>query len=318
VDNSKVRRRSSSTNGVLNYGHRLYQKGLKKKEEHERAIKEAKKLKKINEDKAYTFKPEIDHNSKIMTKDLSKDKAENRLIMFGQILQEKKEQQRTVMAIEDKLKCTFHPELNKMYLFRDKSRSEKLASELNNNISVEWGGKQENIMAESKFEFLFEDAKRRQKYQQRVQEINPDKECTFQPNIYTSKRPLMSQSKLLTSKAETPLSQISQNTGQEFFRPKIGRPPKNNRNIACLPIGDYLYAQNKKKENIQPIDDHKVKECNVHSKKMSNQIIEDKKTEIFKDVFNLLDRDGDGVISAKTANVTSKKCVNNRITTRNA
>jgi len=86
---------------------------MKRKEEHEREMREAKKNREMTEQQMYTFKPEINATSKLLTKDITKDKPEDRLLMVGQAIQEKKEQQRTVLDIEDKLKCTFHPEVNK-------------------------------------------------------------------------------------------------------------------------------------------------------------------------------------------------------------
>eukprot|EP00826_Nyctotherus_ovalis_P003845 TRINITY_DN10796_c0_g1_i2.p1 TRINITY_DN10796_c0_g1~~TRINITY_DN10796_c0_g1_i2.p1 ORF type:complete len:305 (-),score=104.11 TRINITY_DN10796_c0_g1_i2:2338-3252(-) len=103
----------SSNKNSLNFGDRLYQKGMKRLEEHEREVREAKKSREMAEQQKYTFKPEINANSKLLAKDASRDKPEDRLIMVGQAVQEKKEQQKTALDIEDKLKCTFHPELNK-------------------------------------------------------------------------------------------------------------------------------------------------------------------------------------------------------------
>ena len=108
-------RPSSSDRTALNYGYRLYQKGIKKKEEHDRECREAKKEREIREKQSYTFKPTIDPNSKEILRDTNRDKPENRLLLIGQVMQERKEQQRTVGLIEDKLKCTFHPEVNKKY-----------------------------------------------------------------------------------------------------------------------------------------------------------------------------------------------------------
>ena len=108
-------RPKTSDKGSLNYGDRLYQRGMKRLEEHDREIKEAKKNKEINDQQKYTFKPEINSNSRTIAKEFSKDKPEIRLLMMGQTMQEKKEQQKTALDIEDKLKCTFHPEVNKEY-----------------------------------------------------------------------------------------------------------------------------------------------------------------------------------------------------------
>ena len=41
----------------------------------------------------------------------------------------------------------------------------------------------QNEIPNSKFEFLFEDAKRRQDHIERLRKIVPDTECTFKPDI---------------------------------------------------------------------------------------------------------------------------------------
>lgn len=112
--NENIRKRpSSSDKKSINYWDKLYEKGIKDKENHEREINEAKRIKQINEQQNYTFKPEINHNSRQLTKNFINEKAEDRLMMMGQIMQEKKEQQKTALDVEAKLKCTFHPELNR-------------------------------------------------------------------------------------------------------------------------------------------------------------------------------------------------------------
>ena len=113
VTTPQGKRPNSSERTSLNYGFRLYQKGIKKKEEHERECVQAKKELELKEKQNYTFKPMIDPNSKQILGDSEKQKPENRLLLVGQMLQEKKEQQRTVYLIEDKLKCTFHPEISR-------------------------------------------------------------------------------------------------------------------------------------------------------------------------------------------------------------
>ncbi len=334
-------RPSSSDRDSLNYGHRLYQKGLKEKEEREREIKEAKKEQEIQQRRYYTFKPEIDAGSKQLLRDANRDKPENRLLMLGQVALEKKEQQRTVLMIEDKLKCTFHPEINKKYcvflfaVFRPEFeqkrhttfyRSEKMASERSKNLSMEVGEKQASILSENKFEFLFEDAKRRQQHQSQLKGIVPDTECTFHPNIYQSQRHRSSVtgsekfSRFLSvkhlSKERPPPAAVSEaaghvdeKTGQAFFKPKIGRPPKNDRNVGSLPIGDYLYAQNKRKEEIlrkKKIEEMSKSKANCNSsyvREESKHIIEGKKNEIFAEIFAVLDKDGDGIITAKNLNI---------------
>ena len=79
----------------FNYGDRLYKKGIKTREEREKEANRIKKERELEEQRKYTFKPEIDSNSKLIAKDISKDKPEDRLITLAHATREKKEQQKT-------------------------------------------------------------------------------------------------------------------------------------------------------------------------------------------------------------------------------
>jgi len=165
-------------------------------------------------------------------------------------------------------------------------------------------------MLENKFEFLFEDARRRQQYQQKVCEIVDDKECTFRPNISMSRKKHASID-IPKTKQEPKKFNNGQSIDKERFKPKIGRPPKNDRNKSALPIGEYLYEKNKEmKEHMNKMKEDEIKkakaDCNFSfTGKESNQIIEGRKGEIFKEVFNLLDNDEDGIISYKSIDTSS-------------
>ncbi len=115
---SQSLRPSSSDRNSLNYGQRLYEKGVKKLEERDRECQEVIKDRELEERKLYTFKPTIDANSEELAREVPRERLEDRLIMAGQALQARKKQQHTASLVEDKLKCTFHPEVNKKYCFR--------------------------------------------------------------------------------------------------------------------------------------------------------------------------------------------------------
>lgn len=193
-------------------------------------------------------------------------------------------------------------------------RSEIIANERNKNLSMEIGD--QSMISENKFDFLFEDAKRRLEYKEKVKEKISDNECTFKPNTYESRQTNS------TRRSKTLSRKIRPVEAPEFnvFKPKIGRAPKNNRNVACLPIGDYLYAQNKMKEElmtkIRAEDVAKSKmDCNSSFvRRTSNQIVEGKKEEIFRMIFDLLDKDGDGKISVRSICITRKVYCEYRIT----
>ncbi len=199
-------------------------------------------------------------------------------------------------------------------------RSERIASERNKDLSTEMGEARASQLLGSKFEFLFEDAKRRHNCQQRMKEIVADTECTFHPNIQQSQAQRTSvssrhagNSSFLGGKSRSvapETAEVDPSTGQAFFRPKVGRAPKNDRNLACLPIGDYLYAQNKRKgEKIEKKREEEVTRakqgCNSsYVREESKRIVEGKKTETFTEIFYLLDNDADGIISAKSVNIS--------------
>jgi len=190
---------------------------------------------------------------------------------------------------------------------------------------VDLGHKQGSVLMENKFEFLFEDAKRRQNQHEEFKNIVPDSECTFQPNIYmsqknhqsinqTSDRNLYAKSvsrvRPITAHPENS-EKIDKQTGQALFKPKVGRPPRVDRNIGALPVGDYLYAQSKRMREMQnkkqaEIEKEKSKSlCSVSLiQEESRQMVEGRKEAIFSEIFNILDKDGDNIISAKTVNIS--------------
>eukprot|EP00831_Metopus_contortus_P067466 TRINITY_DN6020_c0_g1_i1.p1 TRINITY_DN6020_c0_g1~~TRINITY_DN6020_c0_g1_i1.p1 ORF type:complete len:433 (-),score=102.28 TRINITY_DN6020_c0_g1_i1:546-1844(-) len=215
---------------ALNYGSRLYQKGVKMKEEIERKCCEAKKDQEIRQMKYHTFKPMINLTSKLITETAHSQpgRPEDRLLRSGNLINEKKQQQRTVFLIEDKLRCPFHPELNKV--------SEDLAMERYN-------------IQNSRFSFLFEDANKRKEYQNRLEKIVPDTECTFHPDIAVSQAQYTSKSFLYENKqikSPSKMLQPSPNP-EEYFHPKICRGPSADRSRRGAPIGDRLYSDTKRK-----------------------------------------------------------------------
>lgn len=70
-------------------------------------------------------------------------------------------------------------------------------------------------------------------------------------------------------------------TGQEFFKPKIGRPPKSQRNQAHV---DYLYSFREKKSN----SEHKISKLDLVSKNKSEEILNKRKRARYHEIFDLL------------------------------
>eukprot|EP01022_Parablepharisma_sp_SALTPOND_P021055 TRINITY_DN3_c1_g1_i1.p4 TRINITY_DN3_c1_g1~~TRINITY_DN3_c1_g1_i1.p4 ORF type:complete len:526 (-),score=81.73 TRINITY_DN3_c1_g1_i1:20779-22356(-) len=296
----------SKTPKPQNYGHKLYEKAMKVKEEREKKHEQIRKEKEL-EVPQWSFKPSINPVSRSMTKQAgSQSKLEDRLLQEGRRIQEKREQIKTNMTVEEQMNCPFKPEVNKnsMKLADDRSR---MVSAIHSSMSVSsWG---------DKFEFLFEDAKRRQSHKSRLGKIVPDEECTFHPSIEISQRATVGSSsskKLLPKNLRIEDTKVDKTTGQLLYRPKTGRAPITGRNQGKIPIGEYLYFQSKKKEKfIKALEkEESLKEKELHSKShiqgTSKKIAENRKIGSIINIFNTLDQDSDGLISAKTVCITSK------------
>ncbi len=167
---------------------------------------------------------------------------------------------------------------------------------------------------DSKFEFLFEDAKRRHNHQEKLRKIVSDAECTFHPNIWQSRQPgTFSTHRNKEGQNQSPVAapavergKIDPSTGQKYFTPKVGRPPKKNRNAGRLSIGEYLYSQ-KKRKDVEKQPQPKASVNMSYMQEESKRILEGKKAEAFAAIFARLDKDADGVITAKSVNIAGTR-----------
>ncbi len=189
-------------------------------------------------------------------------------------------------------------------------RSERIARERGRVILAENAGVDANLG--NKFDFLFEDAMRRVSHQQIIDRAVTDSECTFRPDIKVSQRQHSSTpgdrcKRRQLSRNVSPFLAgrltVDSSTGQPLYHPRVGRPPKGQRNAAGLPIGEYLYEQQQqnKKETRRPKEE-KGLQIQAESKKL----VENRKVENFVSIFKTLDGDADGVISAKNISVSGK------------
>eukprot|EP00826_Nyctotherus_ovalis_P066634 TRINITY_DN9873_c0_g1_i1.p1 TRINITY_DN9873_c0_g1~~TRINITY_DN9873_c0_g1_i1.p1 ORF type:complete len:236 (-),score=26.59 TRINITY_DN9873_c0_g1_i1:129-836(-) len=159
-----------------------------------------------------------------------------------------------------------------------------------------------NCMA-NRFEFLFEDAKQRNQSKEKFKDSIADRECTFHPSINDYAADI----KISIKKEGLGNRRVEDD---HLFRPKVGRSPKNGHNSLCLPIGEYLYSQGKRKrEFLSRLQESEARESRARSsssyiKDKSKHILEKKKAEVFKELFTLLDKDGDGIIAVKDIELT--------------
>lgn len=196
---------------------------------------------------------------------------------------------------EEIAKCTFKPKLNRISLElathclkRSMSRSESTAN---------------------KFELLFDDARRR-RYLKEHQDDSLNTECTFKPDIKVSQqvtRGILAEKKNRSCKPYTNIDQT--------YRPKTGRGPKVERRLRNISIGDYLYMQGKKRleqltslEAIRSLQEWE--NCNKsYVQDESKKIVENMKLSSFREIFNALDQDSDGLISIDTICTSSTLCM---------
>ncbi|TNV85154.1 hypothetical protein FGO68_gene11081 [Halteria grandinella] len=115
-------------NGPLNIGVRLYQKGIKKQEEKERYCKQLKEVEELLEQRELVFKPHlIAKPSQNTQSTVMRDKSsgqlrkEEELIMYGRMLNEKKEMARVINSQYEESRFDFVPKINK--------KSEKIVQE---------------------------------------------------------------------------------------------------------------------------------------------------------------------------------------------
>jgi len=187
-----------------------------------------------------------------------------------------------------------------------KNRSKSLAKSHLKNISSAYNVP--SIM--TKHSFLYEDAKKRQEFQNII--LNePDPDCTFKPNIENSQRRVRSKSPILhnCNHAKTKPKKLFHDE-EETFKPKIGRPPKIDRNPTGKKIGVYLddlakqiaasrkMQQKEENEKIEQIrNEPKV---NENTEKLAKQ----RRFDAYKETFNLLDPNGEGIISPSKIDLT--------------
>lgn len=289
---------------TLNYGVRLYQKGLQKLEEVERKHKEALAAKEATEANDATFHPKINQVSNYFA---SNDRPENHLIKQGMLVKDKLDQKRAASLYETQQACSFHPAIN--------GNSRKIAEQRSqffedDGVPEEYSNFSSNY--NDQFSHLYEDAMKRVERHNKIYSMCIDSECTFKPDIGKTKHKF-------TGRKVKPNKQIDYKynnenfdpvTGQKYFKPKICRSPVNKKHRSSKSIGNLLYENktvyNEKKQKL--IEEHE-KEINEqinqkHCKPSSEAMIETLKFKRFAMMFQLLDSNGDGLISAQKINLS--------------
>lgn len=246
------RRKGKSMNAPsrasLNYGIRLYQKGIKQIEEIERKYKEALAAKEENELKDLTFQPKINPVSFYFgTK--GSERPEEHLIKHGQMIKDKIDQKRAEIMYYNQKAWSFRPKINA----NSKNIAEQRSKFFEDDVVAEEHSNKELVSKPDQFIHLYEDAMNRLERHNKIYSMWIDSECTFKPDIgktrhknvshkYNQSKNIISEKSLIEKFNNENFDQI---TGQPLFQPKIGRSPTNKHHRSSQSIGNMLYNDNK-------------------------------------------------------------------------
>ena len=283
---------------ILNYGERLYHKGLKI---NERTNNKIEKLKNDNEKKhktICTFKPKINnisynaltnrYNNKLSYND------EDNIINYKEYVNNKIEYLKEKHEIEKDY--SFTPKINKRSITMDKNRI----------------GNKNNLTP--RYEQLYSNYKKQQFDIHNLSNKIYDKNTLFKPKInneYNSdllnlpfnERQNAYQSKSTERKKKLKdliQNPIDEHTGQKFFSPVINsnyeRKKTDNFNIFNNLFTDYKKSELNKKNLAEQIK-REENSTYVFVNNNSNEIYEKQKIKSFEKIFKILDKDQDGIIS---------------------
>jgi hypothetical protein len=191
---------------------RLYQKGIKKQEEKERYCKQLREVEEMLEARELKFKPQLIAKGPPSNKPGGLRKEEE-LIMYGRLLQEKKEMARVINSQYEESKFDFVPKINRKseQIVQERSRyaggGVATPQEAGNSLhsprtagrnledqlrSIGMSNQVEspNVFfspknAGTKFLDLYDDARLRKERIEMVKKEMLDKECTFKPHLVT-------------------------------------------------------------------------------------------------------------------------------------
>lgn len=246
----RLKRRKNKSMGVptrssLNYGMRLYQKGIKKLEEVERKHKEAMQNREEQETKDLTFHPKINPVSYYFGCD-GTEKPEDYLLKQGTLAKDKLEQRRAEMLYQTQQSCSFKPRIN--------YNSRKIAEQRNQFFYNEFMGDEHSDIFSNRqpdqFSQLYDDAMKRVERHRKIYSLCIDSDCTFKPDIGKTRVDHVEPKYNLHKNTLSEKSMIDKfnnenfdpETGQAYYKPKVGRSPSNKRHRSSKSIENVLYG----------------------------------------------------------------------------
>ncbi|CAD8125843.1 unnamed protein product [Paramecium sonneborni] len=297
--NQQLSQRVNIPSPVIKYnpGDILYQKGIQHKEQLER-LQDQRKMEQSQIE--YPFKPFISERSQLIAKRPHKQSMPDYLMQMRKDISKHKEQMRTSRYQIETQECSFRPNINqisqKILMEKSKNSQSNIYDRLYNDgmqSKVKRMSNMENIESQSQSQLLNQQSSRK----------HSKTEMPFLERMQIS---VFQQRK--KKEAINPQQEYDQSTGQKLYHPQICRPPIS-RNADHLPIGEYLYQMRTIKEDkfhfLIEQDRQDQQNQRARSLDKSNQIYEIKKKKFIYEIFNLLDSDSDGLISAQKIEISS-------------
>jgi len=287
-------------NYMLNYGERLYHKGLKLKERTDEKIQKIKQDKEKNDKKNCTFKPKVNNISYAALTNRYNNKLsyndEDNIINYKDYVNNKIEYLKEKYD-KNQVDFPFVPKINKRSITMDKNNIGHI-----NQIGP-------------RYEQLYRNYKKKELDIHNLSNKRYDKNVLFKPkiNVYNSELlnlPFNERQKAYDSKTnerkkkmkELIENPIDNKTGQKFFSPVINtnyeRKYGINNNFNTF---ENLYNDRQKKEaKINFLTEKIQNEENpnlIYVNHISNNLYNEQKINSFKKIFKILDKDQDGIVS---------------------
>lgn len=296
-----------------NIVNRLYYEGLGHEESKKLKYEKLKSLEAIEASKEYTHHPNLSKISKIIV-----DHSEGRRgKKIEDVLIEKGLRRRALN--EQALMMKQNEEMNQL-------QSKPTIGEISEQLAIE-KMRVEGLDHLPRHDQLYEDSIARRNKSIIVQESQVSDQCTFRPTINQTSEEIVNLRhegadvlqrfsnyerdkgvRLQMRKAmlnPNLVDMINPETNLPFFHPLTGRSPAN-RTTDESDVGNYLYNLSFLRE--QKLEEKREVQYKVAPKealKESSDMVRSKKVKIFREIFNLLDGNSDGVISSDKVSIES-------------
>ena len=294
---NKIRPLSSShSSTLLNFGERLYLKGIKLKEKSKEKIDKLKDELENEEKLNCTFQPKINNNLLYSISNINNKKLSNNndnIINYKEYIDNKIEYLKG--KYKDNKEYSFIPEINKKSKLMDNILNSQTDTDRFEKLYSNY--KKQKLNLENLTNRIYD---KKKMFQPKVNKYNcPYTNMNFsdRQNVYLSRS--LERKKVIKDQVENP---FDTHTGQKFFSPCINsnykRDEKYNQQ-EYLNILYYDFEKNiqKKKQLAKELQALECPNNESYTNILSNDIFENKKLNSIKKIFKILDKDQDGIIS---------------------